>query len=132
MNTIEEFPWDQIKAFSKSISTKRPSIFLVSVRCIISLTRRVVSPIKRFCKKKSQFECQKWYQTKHGRNEFVTFSNILSIWAKNNRILNLILIKLQRIHGRFVVNACVKYRKKCSLVLEIFIRTDKIFKYFVN
>ena len=76
-------------------------------------------------------------------------------------ILYLILTKLNRIHERIVVNSCVKnqdyihpdrqyfqifcqfeqtkmaihvYRieKKCSLVLEIFIRTDNMFKYFVN
>ena len=44
------------------------------------------------------------------------FSNILWIWAKKNdeksTILNLILTKLHRIHGRIVVNACVYYRKK--------------------
>ena len=45
-----------------------------------------------------------------------TFLNILSIWAnKNNNnnnntsaILNLIHTKLHRIHGRIVINACVK------------------------
>ena len=44
------------------------------------------------------------------------FSNILSIWANKNgdklAILNLILTTLHRIHGRIVINACVKYRKK--------------------
>ena len=43
------------------------------------------------------------------------FSNILSILANKNgdnvAILNLILIILHRIHGRIVVNACVKYLK---------------------
>ena len=42
--------------------------------------------------------------------------NILSIWANKNgdkwAILNLILTTLSRIHGRIVINACVKYRKK--------------------
>ena len=47
-------------------------------------------------------------------------------------ILNLIQLKLHSIHGRIVVNARVKYRKKYSLVFEICIPTDKIFKYFVN
>ena len=43
------------------------------------------------------------------------FSNILSISANKNgdksAILNLILTKLHKMHGRIVVNACVKYRK---------------------
>ena len=45
----------------------------------------------------------------------IKFSNILSIWANKNdeksTILNLILTKLHRIHGRIVVNAYVKYWK---------------------
>ena len=58
-----------------------------------------------------------------------TFSNILPIWANKNgdksAIFNLILTKLHSIHGRIVINACVKDQKKYSLVLEIFIRMDK-------
>ena len=42
--------------------------------------------------------------------------NILSISAKKNgeklTILNLVLTKLHRIHGRIVINVCLKYRKK--------------------
>ena len=44
------------------------------------------------------------------------FSNILAIWANKNgyklAILNLILATLHTKHGRIVVNACAKYRKK--------------------
>ena len=43
-------------------------------------------------------------------------SHILSISANKNgdksAIFNLILTALHRIHGRIVINACVKYRKK--------------------
>ena len=58
------------------------------------------------------------------------FSNILSLWANKNceksTILNLILTKLHRIHGRIVVNLCVENRDFFLLVLEIFIWTDNI------
>ena len=54
------------------------------------------------------------------------FSNILSILANKNgdksATLNLIGMKLHKIHGRIVINACVKYRKKNIIIFK---RTDK-------
>ena len=41
-------------------------------------------------------------------------------YCNKSAIFNLILTTLHRIHGRIVVNACVKYRK------PIFIGTDKV------
>ena len=50
------------------------------------------------------------------------FSNILSISANKNgeksAIVNLIWTKLHRIHGRIVINACVKYRKTIFIGVE--------------
>ena len=51
----------------------------------------------------------------HLWGEFGVFKNFVNLSNKNGNkfaIFNLILTKLDRIHGRIVVNACVKYLKR--------------------
>ena len=68
-----------------------------------------------------------------GRTEFL---NILSIWANKNgdksAIVNLILTKLHRFHGRMVVNACVEYREEMFIIVGDIHPDRHIFKYFLN
>ena len=64
-------------------------------------------------------------------NIFKYFVNLSKQNGNRSAILNLIRTKLHRIHEGMVINTCVYYWKKTySLVISI--RTDKIFKYFVN
>ena len=48
-------------------------------------------------------------------------------------ILNLILMTLHRIHGRIVLNACLKYQKKIFIgVGDMHPNRQFFFKYYVN
>ena len=68
-----------------------------------------------------------------GRTKFL---NILSIWANKNgeksTILNLILKKLHRIHGRMVVNACVEFLEEMFIGVGDIYPDGKHFKIFLS